>query len=101
MKRFAQGSKDIVKLQGGKVRAVEGANTELLNERSVADLTRIKSTMETNKVKIDDLQFLIGKDGSVAIADPLKVTVGESPSANNKRMIDLLIKAARENIAKP
>ena len=50
----------------------------------------------TKNVKIDDLQFLIGSDGSIVIADPLKVQVGE-PSKNNLRMIELLIQVAQGN----
>lgn len=97
-RRFAQGSKDVVRLEAGKVRRV--GESALLNERSIEDLRRIRSIMEDKKVKVDDLQFLIGGDGSVVVADPLKVTMGQSPSTSNKRMIDLLVQAAEENIAK-
>lgn len=94
MDRFAQGSKDVVKLERGKVRIV--GDSPLLNDQSVRDLQRIRSTMTTNQVKIDDLQFLIGNDGRVVIADPLNV-VNSPPSRNNLRTIDLLIEAARKN----
>jgi hypothetical protein len=50
--------------------------------------------MIEKKVKIDDLQFLIGKDGRVVIADPLSVNVGVKPSPTNLRTIDKLIEAA-------
>jgi hypothetical protein len=96
MERLEQGSKDVVKLDGGKIRRV--GNSDLLNEQSVADLRRIKQTMTDAPLKVDDLQFLIGADGHVVVADPLKVVVGEAPSKNNKRMIDLLIEAAQENV---
>ena len=52
--------------------------------------------MFEKKVKVNDLQFLIGKDGKIVVADPLDVVVGEKPSASNIRMIDLLIKAAKK-----
>lgn len=96
MKQYAQGSKEIVRLEKGRVRTV--GQSQLLNARSIEDLRKIRSIMESKPVKIDDLQFLIGKDGSIVIADPLKVTVGESPSKNNLRMINLLIEAAEKNL---
>lgn len=92
--RFAQGSKDIVKLQNGKIRIV--GESPLLNQQSINDLNAIKQMMIEKKVKINDLQFLIGKDGKIVVADPLDVVVGEKPSANNIRMIDLLIEAAKK-----
>ncbi|VTR19270.1 Uncharacterised protein [Actinobacillus pleuropneumoniae] len=94
--RFDQGSKDIVRLQNGKIRIV-GEST-LLNQQSIDDLTAIKGMMVEKKIKINDLQFLLGKDGKIVVADPLDVVVGDKPSANNLRMIDLLIEAAKKNI---
>ncbi|RED20887.1 hypothetical protein DES34_1291, partial [Brevibacillus brevis] len=95
--RFAQGSKDIVKLHDGKVQIV--GESSLLNQRSIEDLTAIRKIMVEKKIKINDLQFLIGKDGRVVVADPLNVEVGKKvkPSKNNLRMIDLLIESARKN----
>ncbi|MGZ7442759.1 hypothetical protein [Paenibacillus sp. TH7-28] len=94
--RFAQGSKDVVRLQNGKIIIV--GESPLLNQQSINDLNTIKRMMIEKKVRINDLQFLIGKDGSIVVADPLDVIVGEKPSANNVRMIDLLIEAAKKNI---
>lgn len=94
--RFAQGSKDVVRLQNGKIRIV--GESPLLNQQSINDLNTIKRMMIEKKVRINDLQFLIGKDGKIVVADPLDVIVGEKPSANNVRMIDLLIEAAKKNI---
>ncbi|CAI8890973.1 hypothetical protein EMIT07CA2_30301 [Brevibacillus sp. IT-7CA2] len=96
--RFAQGSKDIVKLHDGKVRIV--GESPLLNQRSIDDLTSIGKIMVEKKIKIEDLQFLIGKNGRVVVADPLKVEVGKKfkPSTNNLRMIDLLIESAKKNL---
>jgi len=93
--RFALGSKDIVRLERGKVRIV--GQSSLLNQRSVDDLASIKNTMVEKQVKVNDLQFLIGNNGRVVIADPLGVAVGTAPSKNNMRMIDLLIKSAQGN----
>ncbi|MEM8525032.1 MAG: DUF4157 domain-containing protein [Bacteroidota bacterium] len=98
MDRYAQGSKDVVRLERGKVRPV--GTSELLNQRSIENLQSIESTLQSRKIKIDDLQFLIGEDGSVVIADPLKVEAGKAPSKNNLRMIRLLIAEARKNANK-
>lgn len=95
MDRFAQGSKDIVRLQDGRVRTV--GSSDFLNERSIGDLQDIRRTMVDKSTKVDDLQFLIGNNGRVVVADPLKVTVGQAPSKNNLNMIDQLIKAAQIN----
>lgn len=94
--KFAEGSKDIVRLEKGKVRIV--GDSPLLNQQSIDDLTVIRNTMVNKKIKINDLQFLIGKDGHVVIADPLDVLVGEAPSKSNLRMIDLLIESAKNNL---
>ena len=96
MKRYALGSKEVVRLEKGTIRTV--GQSELLNERSVEDLLKIRSIMESKSVKVDDLQFLVGKDGRIVIADPLNVTVGETPSKNNLRMIKLLIDASKKNL---
>lgn len=53
--------------------------------------------MINSKIKVDDLQFLIGRDGRAVVADPLKVTVGVAPSPNNLRMIDLLIQQGKKS----
>lgn len=94
MDRFALGSKEVVKLKDSQVRTV--GKSSLLNARSAADLRAIRKTMVEKNVKIDDLQFLIGSDGKIVIADPLAVHCG-TPSKNNLRMIDLLIQAAEKN----
>lgn len=95
MKRYAQISKDVVKIGNGKAKVI--GNSKYLNNKSIKDLREIRDSMVRNQIKIDDLQFLIDYDGSVVIADPLNVTKG-SPSKNNLRMIDLLIKQAESNI---
>ena len=81
MKKYAQGSKDVVKRVGDKMEIV--GNSTYLNQKSITDLKNIKNTLVNKKIKIDDLQFLIGKDGSVVIADPLNVFVGQVPSKWN------------------
>jgi hypothetical protein len=95
MDRFAQGSKDIVRTIDGKVTVV--GNSTLLNDQSIADLQEIRQVMVDKGVKIDDLQFLIRKDGGAVIADPLKVFTGVRPSPVNLKTIDLLIQQAKIN----
>nr|WP_240634219.1 DUF637 domain-containing protein [Pseudomonas otitidis] len=93
MDRFAQGSKEIVRNSPRMPGIIEGADTSLLNSRSVSDLKSIRTILVEKQIKIDDLQFLIGKDGRVVIADPLEVRAG-APSKVNLRTIDKLIEAA-------
>lgn len=86
--------KDIVRLQDGRVRVV--GESPFLNQQSVADLQEIRRTMVSGNIRINDLQFLIGQNGRVVVADPLGVQVGVAPSRNNLRMIDLLIQQAQK-----
>ena len=92
MEKYAQGSKDVVKRTGKKMEIV--GESRYLNQRSILDLNKIKRILSNNKISIDDLQFLIGKDGSVVIADPLKVFLGQKPSKWNIKMINKLIEVA-------
>jgi hypothetical protein len=92
--RFEQGSKSVVRLESGKVRVV--GESPLLNDKSASDLRLIRQTIVTKNVKIDDLQFLIGRDGRIVISDPLAVKPG-SPSRNNLQIIDKLIQQAEKN----
>ncbi|ADG67278.1 hypothetical protein Plim_1444 [Planctopirus limnophila DSM 3776] len=96
MDRYALGSKKIVKYNS-KIRDLESiGGSVLLNEKSISDLMAIKSKMMEKNIKIDELQFLIGEDGSVVIADPLDV-YPQPPTSRNKKMIDMLIRKAIEN----
>ncbi|NME72939.1 hypothetical protein, partial [Flammeovirga aprica] len=95
MKKYVQGSKDIVKVVKKKPTIVGGS--EYLNQNSVEDLLKIKSIMVKKKIQINDLQFLIDKEGRVVIADPLDVYEKVSPNNKNIRMIDLLIEVAKKN----
>jgi hypothetical protein len=95
MKKYAQGSKDVVKRVGDKIKIV--GSSSFLNKKSVVELSAIKNTLISKKVKIDDLQFLIDRDGGIVIADPLNVFIGQDPSKWNLQMIDKLIEVAIEN----
>lgn len=101
--RYAQSSKDVVRIEKGKVRLV--GESPYLNQQSINDLNKIRNLMVEKNVKIDDLQFMIGKDGRVVISDPLNVIAGGrikgkrvKPTPNNLKMIDLLIEAAKKNL---
>jgi hypothetical protein len=96
MKKYAQGSKDVVQTEKNKARII--GKSELLNGKSISELKKVRSLMESKKIKIDDLQFLINRDGSVVIADPLGYHLNTSPSKTNKDTIDLSIKSAEENL---
>jgi hypothetical protein len=96
MKRYSQGSKDIVQTQKNKAKII--GKSDSLNEKNISDLKQIRSLMESKKIKIDDLQFLIDRDGSVVIADPLGYYLNTFSSKTNKDTIDLLIKSAEENL---
>ena len=92
MDRYEVGSKSIFPKEGGP-----GRGSEFLNERSVSDLKEIKRIMVEKKVWINDLQFLIGKDGRVVVSDPIAVEFGRRPSKNNLGVINRLIRKALEN----
>jgi hypothetical protein len=98
-KRYAQGSKEIVKLVDGRVCQI--GRSELLNKKSIEDLSRIRRALRSGPIKIDDLQFLIDADGSMVISDPKNIEFGAPPSHNNLRMLELLIQAARSNRHQP
>ncbi|MGP4716879.1 two-partner secretion domain-containing protein [Psychrobacter sp. T6-6] len=98
MDRYAQGSKDIVAYNNKKngVELIANVDTSLLNAQSARQLKLIRDKMVKEKIKIDDLQFLIGKDHSVVIADPIKVYTKQKPSNKNIAMLNALIKIAEK-----
>ena len=95
MKKYEQGSKEIVKIVKGKAKIV--GSSPYLNQNSIRYLQQIKRILIDKKIQINDLQFLIGKDGRVVIADPLDVYLNTAPNTKNKGMIDKLIEVARNN----
>ena len=99
MDKYAQDSKSIVAYDGkkGKVMLKSEADTSLLNQNSIDDLTNIMQTMKDGKVSINDLQFLIAEDGHMVVADPLNIIPGQKPSNNNIKMLNILIEEAKKN----
>lgn len=100
MKKYAQGSKDIVtysKEIGAYNKPLRIGDSPLLNEYTIKDLTQILNTMGNKQLKIDDLQFLINRDGRVFISDPLNISSGKI-GKNMRDGVNLLIEAAGENI---
>ena len=98
MDKYAQDSKSIVAYDGkkGKVMLKPEADTSLLNQNSIDDLTNIMQTMKDGKVSINDLQFLIAEDGHMVVADPLNIIPGQKPSNNNIKMFNILIEEAKK-----
>jgi hypothetical protein len=60
MTRYAAGSKD-------------PAVWSYLNQRSLNDMKRISGLLRKNRLHVDDVQYLIKRDGSMVLADPLKI----------------------------
>ena len=76
----------------GYVTGNKGA-TSLLSSKSVMDLQNIRSLLMDKNIGVNDLQFLIGKDGRVVVNDPMSVTNSVKPS--NLQLIDRLILIAK------
>ncbi len=99
MKLYGEGSKQTVTNDEQNFnRPIRVGNSAYLNARSIKDLQDILRKCQQQKVSVDDIQFLIGTDGFVVIADPLTVQVGKGdPSSNVMQMILRLMEAAGEN----
>ncbi|MDZ7863183.1 hypothetical protein [Acidovorax sp.] len=67
---------------------------DFLNKKSISDLNFIRKKIVDARLHIEDLQFLVGRDGSLVISDPLGVKAGPGYK-KNVQMIDVLIKLAR------
>ena len=59
-------------------------------------MQKIRKTLIEKQVKVDDLQFLVSKEGRVVIADPLG-SDNKGFSKKNLKMIDQLIELAKKN----
>ena len=99
MDRYALDSKKIVDRRG--LEPYIKGDSPYLNERSVADLQRIRELNDKGPV-ILDLQFLIGKDGHVVVADPKAIMSEANPAIGqvrryNAKVIDLLIQQAQKH----
>ncbi len=98
MDRYAQGSKDLVKTIDDRPQIKESGDASLLNQKSIDDLRDIKETMISQQIWVNDLQFLIARDGSIVIADAIAAEVGRKPSKKNLRTIDRMIELAEKNL---
>ena len=96
MDRFELGSKDIVRTINKKPKII--VTSPLLNKRSIQDLENIRKVLRQKKVQVKDLQFLIGKDGGIVIADPVEIHTRTKPSNKSLATIERLIEAARKNL---
>src|SRR5262249_39416476 len=88
MPRYAEGSKHIIELRAN----------QYLNQKSIQQIEQIRAILKKEKIIIGDLQFLVGKDGSVVISDPGKLYFGKVP--DYRYPFDALIEIARANIAR-
>lgn len=96
MKRYALGSEEIIEPFGDEVK-IKGTS-ELLNSNSINSLMTIREKMVRQEIMIEDLQFLITKDGSFVIADPLGIKLNHQPSEINLKLIDALIEQTKKAI---
>ncbi len=97
MTRYAEGSKGIVTNDKENFNApVRVGNSAHLNAKSIEDLNLIMKKFQKEDVQIDDIQFLIGADGTVVVSDPLAVRKGKA-TPNMLQMINRLVETAAEN----
>lgn len=89
MKKYVEQSKDIKNLGGSFV----------FNQKSIDDLNTLRQNLIRNQIEIKDPQFLVGKDGSVVIADPENVLFNTKATTVIDE-IDDLIKIAQDNVKK-
>lgn len=97
MPRYEMGSKEIVRQAKGSRRIDIVGSSKYLNARSIQDLEHIRALLIKLEVSVNDLQFLIGRDGQVVVNDPLEV-ICKKTSGQNLKMINKLIEAARRNV---
>src|SRR5690606_11144026 len=70
MQKYVGHSRDFIS-NGIIPKIKKGAECTHLNEKSIQDLKVIREKMVNEKIHIEDLQFLVSKDGSIVITDPL------------------------------
>ncbi|WP_162261422.1 MULTISPECIES: hypothetical protein, partial [unclassified Acidovorax] len=90
--RFEAGTKDAVRMVRNQPIVV--GELDYLNKKSISDLTFIKKKIVDARLHIEDLQFLVRRDGGLVISDPLGVKVGPG-YRKNLQMIEFLINLAR------
>ncbi len=73
-------------------------DVKLLTQRSVESLTAIKNWMIERKVRIPDIQFLIGRDGTFHLADFEDVIADSPPRANDLKAIDTYLALAQARV---
>lgn len=73
----------------------------LLNEASVANLSRIRAVMLETPIAVGRLNLLIRADGAVVLSDPEAVWEGRQPPQDQVALIDLLLAAAQAKLGRP
>lgn len=75
-------------------------DTSLLTHRSIASLSATRKWMVEGNVVIDDLQFLVRRDGTFDLADPEAVVPGGPPNPSSLKTIDRLLWLAHAKLAR-
>jgi len=83
------------------VRNQSVVDDRLLNEASVASLSRIRAVMLETPVAVDRLNLLIRADGAFVLSDPGAVWEGRPPPQDQVALIDLLLAAAQAKLGRP
>ncbi|MEZ0230518.1 MAG: hypothetical protein ACAI25_17990 [Planctomycetota bacterium] len=58
---------------GNRAESWDKEYRQLLNEKSLADVAKIRKVLTEARLDVLDAQFLVGADGSVVLNDPLKI----------------------------
>lgn len=67
--------------------------SKFMTPGSLTKLVEIQKMLQEKRLRVSDLQFLIGAEGSIVIADPRKVNVGLPPSSGNIGTINYTLAA--------
>ncbi|MEW9309893.1 phage tail tip lysozyme [Labrys neptuniae] len=90
-----ESSKDIVDWTG-KIKNPTAA--KFLNADSIKDLEFIRKGLESAKINVEDLQFMIRRDGRVFINDPMGIEESSTLEKSSENLLLNLINIARKNV---
>jgi hypothetical protein len=91
--RYSGSSTDIVRNQSV-------VDDRLLNEASLASLSRIRAVMLETPIAVGQLNLLIRSDGAFVLSDPGAVWDGRPPPQDQVALIDLLLSAAEAKVGR-
>ena len=75
-------------------------DTSLFSEKTIESLEATREWMVRERVYIDDLQFLVAKDGTFYVGDPQAVMAGKPPHKSHLDMIDLYLSLASRQVGR-